>query len=1377
MFHGIVPLPLHLEKYPVFQFSSFQNPMTGTSHYQQVAKYTGYVMLSSVQVHPIGEIYSQLSCCSKIFPDVGVSRHGPFKRGDYKGGIVKEVERKGRVLSVSFSPCGKHLAVGGGDKKVLIISTSTWDIIHDRQMDAGVKSVCFSPDGMLIAVGGNDNKVTVFSTSTWDVVKEMESQRRVESVCFSPSGEYLAVGAGDRKVSIIRTSNWELINEVEREGEVLSVCFSPNNELLAVGGSNNMVSIISTSTWKIIHEVERDAVMQCFCFSPKGEHFAVGGEDKRVDIISTRTWNIVQQVRREAVVTRVCFSRSGKYLAVGGGDKKVSIVSTSTWEIVQELTREGFITSICFSMSGEYLAVGGGDKIVSIFNTSIWSTDHEVERAGEVFSVCFSPLGEYLAVGGCDKGVAIICTSTWEIIHEVERNEYVTTVCFNPSGEYLAVGGYDNKVAILSTTTWEIIYEVERAGDVRCVCFSPSGEYLAVGGCDNKVAIICTSTWDNIHEVKRNEYVTTVSFNPSGDNLAVGGYDDKVAILSTSTWEIIREVERAGDVRCVCFSPSGEYLAVGAGDRKVSIIRTSNWELINEVEREGEVSCVTFSPCGEHMAVSGGNKMSVLTNTWEIVQEVEREGAVFSISFSPSGEHVAVGGFDKKVLCVRLGPRLSAEFVPMGIVEGAADGTSTDLIPSYCFEYSPGPTLVERCLTKGIAIDSIANLVCRYPKLLCATTNKKESSAAQIFADAVMKNGQTSLIQTVLTTIFSREVFSQLMFTSASACFEKHFESIISNYPNVWSAVLKDTCFVPWPFLTTNNSKYKDLEKRLPTKALWNCPWQSDVHVPGGDILITVFPISGLFSYNVLKLMTIHCDMSAVNNDAMTSALKILWEHHISKYFYAEFALYCVCVFCWVRFLEEDRMSGYSTFQIVCMLTAGLIVVLFIAKILIVTLGGAPPSSNSKTPTSTVGAENEAPVSTMGTKNEAPVSTTASTIEKRNETLACTRETKHVKSTLYLHFSNGWNIVDVLALSLTMICLAIACVPSYSNWDVSILHVVNSALLTVKFLSYLRDFKGTGWLIAVLLQNMKDMRGFVLTLCVILAGFTVIFRILFHTVEGNCDVILSDLDDDGAVVDFDMRSECSRGPFEQFALVAFGVFNMGIMGEFDTDNFDDSVSPWASRVCFVLLVVVVTVIALNALIALLGDSYSKIQENMVADRNFERAAMIVEYLTLMPASYHCSIETEARYLYVLVPKQDLDKNGRIIKRESNEWEGSINAVKKLFETKLKSSEVKLESHILLLQSELRDMKSELNTEVASLKTNLETVLSLLESRSHYTSPPQPAAPTTTIVRRKRVVSLPRRIRSRRTMERRPQQMDANEDELTGRRKSDEFNAV
>jgi len=55
------------------------------------------------------------------------------------------------------------------------------------------------------------------------------------------------------------------------------------------------------------------------------------------------------------------------------------------------------------------------------------------------------------------------------------------------------------------------------------------------------------------------------------------------------------------------------------------------------------------------------------------------------------------------------------------------------------------------------------------------------------------------------------------------------------------------------------------------------------------------------------------------------------------------------------------------------------------------------------------------------------------------------------------------------------------------------LAVITTLLLTIKFISLLRGFDLTGYLVAVLMQNFLDVRGFIVVILTILMGFTVAF--------------------------------------------------------------------------------------------------------------------------------------------------------------------------------------------------------------------------------------------------------------------------------------------
>ena len=129
-----------------------------------------------------------------------------------------------------------------------------------------------------------------------------------------------------------------------------------------------------------------------------------------------------------------------------------------------------------------------------------------------------------------------------------------------------------------------------------------------------------------------------------------------------------------------------------------------------------------------------------------------------------------------------------------------------------------------------------------------------------------------------------------------------------------------------------------------------------------------------------------------------------------------------------------------------------------------------------------------------------------------------------------------------------------------------------------------------GWLISVLRNNFWDVRGFVIVLACCLFGFALAFRVLFGNIEGLC-----------------IDEECTVNPFGSYARSLISTFELTVLGVYDPTILSDSQFRILSAIVFVLAVMCVLVVALNALIAVLSDSYARVQENATANRRRERA--------------------------------------------------------------------------------------------------------------------------------------------------------------------------
>jgi WD40 repeat protein len=78
-----------------------------------------------------------------------------------------------------------------------VFESTTGKEVARLEHQGAVRSVAFSPDGRLVATGSGDKTARVFESATGKEVARLEHQGAVESVAFSPDGRLLAVASGN----------------------------------------------------------------------------------------------------------------------------------------------------------------------------------------------------------------------------------------------------------------------------------------------------------------------------------------------------------------------------------------------------------------------------------------------------------------------------------------------------------------------------------------------------------------------------------------------------------------------------------------------------------------------------------------------------------------------------------------------------------------------------------------------------------------------------------------------------------------------------------------------------------------------------------------------------------------------------------------------------------------------------------------------------------------------------------------------------------------------------------------------------------------------------------------------------------------------------
>jgi hypothetical protein len=229
----------------------------------------------------------------------------------------------------------------------------------------------------------------------------------------------------------------------------------------------------------------------------------------------------------------------------------------------------------------------------------------------------------------------------------------------------------------------------------------------------------------------------------------------------------------------------------------------------------------------------------------------------------------------------------------------------------------------------------------------------------------------------------------------------------------------------------------------------------------------------------------------------------------------------------------------------------------------------------------------------------------------------------------YNYCLDFWNCIDWTCYTLVLYCLFVGYkVPGSDNdavWAIPSPPALALAqlLLWAKVLYFMRAFEGTGVYLLTIVHILKDIQSFLLIGLIVLVGFGFAFYVLFQT-------------SDSYLNDSHVMAYSNLG----WSLVS--TFNMGVMGDFDTDMFHLQEYETMLLALFLLLVSMVSIVMLNLLIALMGSTYERATEQSAAASRYERACILLELEATMVGADRVNPSYFPKFLHVLREKQRVD---------------------------------------------------------------------------------------------------------------------------------------
>ncbi|EGD81237.1 Nudt9 protein [Salpingoeca rosetta] len=206
--------------------------------------------------------------------------------------------------------------------------------------------------------------------------------------------------------------------------------------------------------------------------------------------------------------------------------------------------------------------------------------------------------------------------------------------------------------------------------------------------------------------------------------------------------------------------------------------------------------------------------------------------------------------------------------------------------------------------------------------------------------------------------------------------------------------------------------------------------------------------------------------------------------------------------------------------------------------------------------------------------------------------LAALNEVKQLLRSRSRYFSNIWNWLDMARAALTLsFCIL------HLQGDTQARTLLAYAVIVqwLRLLYFLLPFDSTGPLIIMILEILKDTYVFLIVLVtVVLGASNSLFVLLHHSSSGVAST----------------SSFASADGFSDVALALFTSANMLLFGDYDQTLFDDSSDGISARVIFVAVMFVTLVILLNLLIAILSDSYERVQDRSAMELTLAKAQIL-----------------------------------------------------------------------------------------------------------------------------------------------------------------------
>ena len=558
-----------------------------------------------------------------------------------------------------FSPDSQTVATvsvaGGTDPKGEVILWSVSDPKPGVRFEqvGRIVTVSFSPDGKWLAIGPNTPQagVSLVDVSSGEVKQTLPGPvARTNAVAWSHDGSELALAStSDRTIRIWSVKDKKFLKAIEPEASsFFSLGYGSSGQLLVAGvptAERDALGIFDGHTGKTEKVLKgHKEMIEAVSFSADATTVASVGWDATV-----RVWDMDKGTETAAIkghkkgIRSLAISADGKRMA-SSNDRELKLWDGEKKELLSDLggdnTGAKFLT---FSPDGLWLLSISRDG-----TAHLWDVEKKVEK---------SKLDRDIAVTVAstnDDGTTRTPAAT---INDVPEAEAIQSLAYSHDGKWIAIAREDGRISIRKSEDGSVAHEIEAFSDVAsCVTFSPDSQRVAAGSFDKSAKVWNVATGELVTELLgHTNWIFSVAFSPDGSSLATASYDKTAKIWKVDDGSELATLEgHVAGVRSVVFTNDGQFLISGSADRTAIVWSVSDQRAVATLKGHASaIRAVACSPDGKTIATASEDATIKLWKTSDWTERTSisgTEGVMFwCVAYSPAGRTLAAGAFDGTV--------------------------------------------------------------------------------------------------------------------------------------------------------------------------------------------------------------------------------------------------------------------------------------------------------------------------------------------------------------------------------------------------------------------------------------------------------------------------------------------------------------------------------------------------------------------------------------------------------------------------------------------------------------------------------------------------------------------------------------------------------